>query len=115
MSIAHLCSRTRRLNLNQAFTATPAMVSLHAGFEMDKGLEVAQHEKHHREEKRKKFALNPMQIHHNNEITKAERSHKIHTDNIDQLRISEKSGAFKITKSKSGNHDHYNAILPGME
>jgi len=89
------------------FTASRATIDFHTNKENELKLDAIYHHNHHAEESKKKFFLNPQQAYHHKQMKKANENLENHRKNIEQLSISELSGAFKITKSKSGNHSHY--------
>ncbi|PWN31425.1 uncharacterized protein FA14DRAFT_158794 [Meira miltonrushii] len=75
-------------------------------------LAAAEHEKHkyHTEQSRKKFFLNPAKIYHNIKAKKADSNHEAHLKNVNEIAAAQRTGFAKVTKSKSGNKNHYEAV-----
>jgi hypothetical protein len=99
----------------QYHRATGAVLDLHRSIEIGKSLQAVRDLNHHSEQREKKFFLNPAQLYHKKQIARADRSIKIHDENGKQLLMAEMTGMIKVTKSKSRNHDHYQARMPGIE
>lgn len=95
--------------------ATPVVLDYHRSKEMEKSLKARHDPTYHSEQSERKFVLNPARLYHKKQVARADRSINIHNENGKQLLMAETTGIFKVTKSKSGKHDHYQARLPYMQ
>ncbi|PWN31429.1 uncharacterized protein FA14DRAFT_96250 [Meira miltonrushii] len=79
---------------------------------LESGHALAESQKHqyHIEQKSEKFFLNPAKIAHHIKGKKALRNFEAHTKNVSQLGIAQQTGLAKVTRSKSGNKNHYEAV-----
>ena len=71
--------------------------------------EIEKHQ-YHTESSKKKFFLNPAKIPHIIKAKKAHSNFDAHTENIRQLALAQNTGVVKVTRSKSGNKNHYEAV-----
>lgn len=94
----------------QIFAATHDNLNHHGTKQLSLATNALALHSFHEQKSNKRIILDPKKYQHKNEMEKALENFNHHRKNGDEILKAQHTGAFKLTKSQSGNHDYYEAI-----